>query len=475
MVEGHSKYKGTGSTSWQTQPHLEWKDSSVKSVESASRNWGLKRLKWVCRLQYGDSLAEEARESGEVHVFGSNGPVGNHSTGNTMAPCIVIGRKGSFGKVNYSHKPVFAIDTTFFVDERHTSTDIRWLYFILKWMKLDDFTRDAAVPGLDREETHQRLVPVPPRTEQSAMVRFLDHADRRIRRYIRAKQKLIALLEEQKQVIIYQAVTGQFDARTGKPYTSYREVGCEGLERLPKDWDAVPLKRVLERIVDCEHKTAPAVPESQYYVIRTTAVRSGVLEWDGAYCTDNESFSEWTRRAVPRPGDIIFTREAPAGEACLVPQGRKVCLGQRTVLLRPDLEKYDPMFLVNMIYEGPPKRRIQMAAQGSTVGHFNVDDIGSMPVLLPSLEEQRRIVATISSAKLRIDRVLDQLRRERNLSGEFHNRLIADVVTGKLDVREAAKGLSKGDDRDEEGDDGLRSTFQGSFEEPVIPLVQSEA
>ena len=61
-------------------------------------------------------------------------------------------------------------------------------------------------------------VAIPPVPEQAAIVRFLDHADRRIRRYIRAKQKLIALLEEQKQAIIHQAVTGQIDVRTGKPY-----------------------------------------------------------------------------------------------------------------------------------------------------------------------------------------------------------------------------------------------------------------
>ena len=70
---------------------------------------------------------------------------------------------------------------------------------------------------------------VPPLPEQTAIVRFLDHADRRIRRYIRAKQKLIALLEEQKQAIIHQAVTGQIDVRTGQPYPSYKPSGVEWL------------------------------------------------------------------------------------------------------------------------------------------------------------------------------------------------------------------------------------------------------
>ena len=74
---------------------------------------------------------------------------------------------------------------------------------------------------------------VPPFTEQANIVRFLDHADRRIRRYIRAKEKLIALLEEQKQAIIHQAVTGRIDVRTGQPYPAYKPSGVEWLGDVP--------------------------------------------------------------------------------------------------------------------------------------------------------------------------------------------------------------------------------------------------
>ena len=70
---------------------------------------------------------------------------------------------------------------------------------------------------------------VPPAAEQDAIVRFLDHADRRIRRYIRAKEKLIALLEEQKQALIHQVITGQIDVRTGRPYSAYKPSGVEWL------------------------------------------------------------------------------------------------------------------------------------------------------------------------------------------------------------------------------------------------------
>ena len=79
--------------------------------------------------------------------------------------------------------------------------------------------------------------PRPPTQEQAAIVRYLDHADRRIQRYIRAKQKLITLLEEQKQAIIHQVVTGKVDIRTGQPYPAYKPSGVEWLGRVPEHWE----------------------------------------------------------------------------------------------------------------------------------------------------------------------------------------------------------------------------------------------
>lgn len=183
--------------------------------------------------------------------------------------------------------------------------------------------------NLDFSDIKRMPVLVPPLPEQAVIVRFLDHADRKIRRYVRAKQKLIKLLEEQKQAIIHRAVTRGLD-----PNVRLKPSGVEWLGDVPDHWRIVALKHVLKRLVDCEHKTAPAVEQSGYRVIRTTAVRFGQLRWSGTYCTTAEAFKAWTQRAVPEPGDVIFTREAPAGEACLVPDGAQVCLGQRTVLMK---------------------------------------------------------------------------------------------------------------------------------------------
>ena len=93
--------------------------------------------------------------------------------------------------------------------------------------------------GLTHTGIKSVRIPLPPLREQAAIVRFLDHADRRIRRYIRAKQKLIALLEEQRKAIIHQAVTGRIDVRTGRRYPAYKHSGVDWLGEVPKHWEMV--------------------------------------------------------------------------------------------------------------------------------------------------------------------------------------------------------------------------------------------
>ena len=381
------------------QPYLVYKNSGVEWLGKVPAHWDVRRLKDVATLIMGQSPSSEDCSTAPIGLpflqgcaeFGSYHPrpVQFCRVPAKVSPvgAILLSVRAPVGRFNLADQmygigrglcavlPRFSVLDPFFC--RYSL----WPSQIGLMLRSTGSTYDAV--SVDDVACLPALVP--PIPEQAAIVRFLDHADRRIRLYIRAKEKLIALLEEQKQAIIHEAVTGQIDVRTGRPHPAYKPSRVEELGDVPEHWEVVALKRMLTRLIDCEHKTAPAVSASDNYVVRTTAVRAGAIRWEGTYCTDSLSYMEWTRRGVPQVGDVIFTREAPAGEACLVPEGRRVCLGQRTVLLKPRPTRYDAAFLVHMIYAGPPRLRVQLASQGSTVGHFNVDDIGWMPVLAPPL------------------------------------------------------------------------------------------
>ncbi len=308
-------------------------------------------------------------------------------------------------------------------------------------------------------------VSVPTRTEQRAITGYLDYVDRHIRRYVDAKRKLIELLEEERQAVVNQAVTRGLDRNV-----RLKPSGVEWLGDMPEHWEVRPLKRVLHRLIDCEHKTAPAVNASSYRVVRTSAVRGGSLVIAGTYCTSEEAFAEWTRRGAPEPGDVIFTREAPAGEACVVPGDLSLCLGQRTVLMKVDRSAYEPHFLVHMLYAGPSRDEMELASRGSTVPHFNVEDIGVLPVLAPPVSEQTAIVGYLAHETAAIDTTIDRLGREIELIEEYRTRLVADVVTGKLDVRGAEAQLL-----DEEGDDWREEARPGDFlDDDRIPEEPSD-
>ena len=121
----------------------------------------------------------------------------------------------------------------------------------------------------------------PPLGEQRTIVRFLDHADRLIRRYIRAKEKLIVLLEEQKQAIIQQAVTGQIDVRTGKPYAAYKVSGVEWLGEVPEHWEVSRLGRLMNLAVGFPFKSEGFTQSADdIRLLRGVNIAPGELRWD---------------------------------------------------------------------------------------------------------------------------------------------------------------------------------------------------
>ena len=212
----------------------EYKESGIERLGEVPKHWEVRQLKYICRFAYGDSLPSEKRIEGDVPVYGSNGPVGFHSFSNTTAPCIIIGRKGSFGKVNYSSDAAFAIDTTFFVDSRYTNANIRWLYYLLGLLQLDAVSKDSIVPGLNREDAYQQIGLYPPLEGQKRIAAFLDKETTKIDTLIDKQEQLITLLQEKRQAIISHAVT-----RGLTPNVKMKDSGIEWLGEVPEHWEVL--------------------------------------------------------------------------------------------------------------------------------------------------------------------------------------------------------------------------------------------
>lgn len=278
---------------------------------------------------------------------------------------------------------------------------------------------------------------VPPVAEQAAIVRFLDHADRQIRRYIRAKQKLIKLLEEQKQAIIHRAVTRGVD-----PHARLKPSGVEWLGEVPEHWEVEQLRRRWA-VTDCKHLTVPFVEEG-IPLASVREVQRFNLDLTTSKRTTLESYNYLVSGGrIPKRGDLIYCRNVSAGACAYVNTDETFAMGQDVCLIRSDME--NQRYLNYYLHSAAMQEQLSAMLIGSTFNRINVSAIKSLTVALPSRTEQDEIVAYLDATLEELDRPTEAARREIALLREYRTRLIADVVTGKLDVRAAAANLSGGD------------------------------
>ena len=155
--------------------------------------------------------------------------------------------------------------------------------------------------------------------------------------------------------------------------------------------EVLALADICEAIVDCEHKTAPT-QASGIPLIRTPDIQNGKLNLNSAKKVSEGIYQEWSRRMEPKAEDIVLAREAPVGEVGYVPKGERVCLGQRTVLIRINNKVAYPRYILYLLCAAPMRDKMASLAAGSVVPHLNMEDIRVLPLSeLPSFEEQKAI------------------------------------------------------------------------------------
>lgn len=281
-------------------------------------------------------------------------------------------------------------------------------------------------------------VPLAPSDEQAAIAAFLDRETAKIDGLIAEQERLVSLLAEKRQATISHAVT-----RGLNPDLPMKDSGVAWLGEVPAHWN---LKRVKDcgcEIVDCKNRTPELHPDGDFFVIRTSCVKNGSFNPAPGYFTDEANFLEWTAKGRPQAGDVLFTREAPTGEACLAPENLDFCLGQRMMYIRPPAEALASKFLLYSIYGGLIRERIDEKSKGSTVGHLRVGEVGELPLLLPPLEEQLELIQVLDAELDKLGTLSDKAQRIIRLLKERRSALIASAVTGQIDVRNAVTPLAE--------------------------------
>ncbi len=175
---------------------------------------------------------------------------------------------------------------------------------------------------------------------------------------------------------------------------------------------------VCEFIVDCPHSTAQDEGRG-YPLIRTPNIGKGRFNLDGVHRVSESVYTKRNLRATPQDNDLIFAREAPAGNVAIIKNGEKFCLGQRTVLIRPNPKYVYPDFLTYFLLAPQQQYELLGTANGATVAHVNLPTIRNLEINLPELEVQHRIADILSA----YDDLIENNRKQIKLLEEVAQRL----------------------------------------------------
>lgn len=260
------------------------------------------------------------------------------------------------------------------------NVDGLYLYYCMKHssQRLQALGNGATFKEVSKKIVEEFEIPLPPLPEQKRIAAILDKADA-IRR---KRQQAIQLADEFLRAV--------FLDMFGDPVTN------------PKGWEIRSIDELCSDIVDCVNRTAPTVDYlTPYKMIRTTNVRNYTLDTDNVRYVDEKTYKNWVRRLTPKVGDIIFTREAPAGEAAVIRTDEKIFLGQRTMHFRPMNMVISSDYLLFELMGSGVKNQINKMHAGSTVTHLSVPECKKFKVRVPPFEFQKQF-ESIKKAVLRV-------------------------------------------------------------------------
>jgi len=321
--------------------------------------------------------------------------------------------------------------------------------------------------NIDYERLSRAFLPLPPVEDQAAIVRYLDHATHRLDKAIRAKRKTIALLNEQKQAIIHRAVT-----RGLNPDVPLRDSGVPWLGQIPAHWEVLSLKRcsiVISKGTTPSTEGQEILEEGPIRFIKAESISGGVIIDKPRAFIDQETHNV-LRRSQLRVHDVLFViAGATLGKTAIVRECHLPAnTNQAVAFIRPN-RRVTPEFLAIWLQSSRIKEQIWLNAVQSAQPNLSMGSLGDFPVPLPPIAEQVVVVEQLNAELKLPNTAIQRFEREIELLREYRTRLIADVVTGKLDVRDAAARLPQVEDAP--ADEIALAEIEGSGEE----LVEEDA
>ena len=372
------------------------------------QGWEIKRLDDACEVEYGTRVVQK-RDGGKIYpVYGGGGATFFMDTYN-REDCLVVARFAMSAQcTRFVEGKFFLNDSGLTVrpkNEKELLTDFLNLQILFLNDHIYSLSRGTAQRNLDVPAFRNIQIAYP--------------------KSIQEQQRIVSILDEAFAAIAKAKANAEQNLKNAKElFESYLKTAFEDKVHGEK---FETLDSLCELIVDCEHKTAPT-PETGYPSIRTPNIGKGELILENVNRVSYETYLKWTKRAVPKAGDLILAREAPAGNIAVIPENIEVCLGQRTVLLRPKKDRLISKYLAYLILSKEVQEILLSHSTGATVQHINMKDIRAFRIYnLSDLKEQISIVQR-----------LDALKSETKKLETVYQKKIADLEELKKSILQKA-------------------------------------
>ncbi|SEJ41720.1 type I restriction enzyme, S subunit [Dyadobacter koreensis] len=411
-----------------------YNESGVKWIKEFPSGWEIVRFKRLAKIKNGKDQKEVSIDEGGYPILGTGGEFGRAFQFIHDKPSVLLGRKGTINKPQFIEEPFWTVDTLFYT-EIYDDVNPKYLFYLSQQIPFDLLQESSAVPSMTQEKLNSVYVVKPSLEEQSQIAKYLDHQTAIIDQLIQQKEKLIELLKEKRQSVINEAVTKGLN-----PDAKMKHSDIEWLGEIPEGWSLTPLKYLasLKGRLGWKGLKAEEYVEKGFGFLSTPDIKNDFIDFNNINFITEARFLE-SPEIILEVGDVLLVKDGSTLgivniiKELPIPSTVNSSIGIIRVV---DHNNLSPEYLFWLLKSDYMQVIINRLKSGQGVPHLFQKDIKNFVIILPSLEEQNRIVNHIQQMHNIVNMVIRSTEIQLIKLKEYRQSIVFEAVTGKIDVRD---------------------------------------
>ncbi|MFV0211423.1 restriction endonuclease subunit S [Empedobacter falsenii] len=428
--------------------YKEYKNSNINCFEEVPSNWEVVPMKFFLKYEKGKNAAKYTKEflednsNGKYPVYSgqtsNNGILGFINEWDYDLRGIIVSTVGAKAMSIKIVDNKFALSQNCALISVKKDFNIDYSYYILKI--LFDYEKNKLanimIPSLRFEDLDTYKIIKPSLEEQQKIAAYLDYKTATIDEIIAKKQKLIAALDEKKKSIINDIVTGK-NVWNGSIFTTPTQVkdsGIQWLGQIPEHWE-VTKNKYITKITDGAH-ISPDRTSEDYDFVSTVDLNNGIINFDNCIKTSSENYHYLVKNGCkPKLNDVLYSKDGTIGKTCTIDFEKDFVVASSLIIISPNINIVRSKFLEFLYNSDFVKNQVELSLSGVAIRRVSLNKFSNLILVLPPIDEQDIIINTINNELSQINFLYKKLNTQIEKIKEYRQAVIAETVTGKIDVR----------------------------------------